>query len=179
MLSASYALLLKLQKALFFAIERDRDFCLLFCTQPRPNVFVSDAWPAPATYHRPFCERCDQRGVGAPNERAPFRFHGAVLVLSIDVCRGPSPLRNNIWLSFSLTDLGPTSAQIFFFPVFVQPLEPYFEDLCSKRAVQKSWRVSLTFIFSLASVVTPVFHLRDESQDIRSCLLYTSPSPRD
>ena len=40
--------------------------------------------------------------VGAPNERAPFRFHAAVVGLSIDVCRGLgiSPLRINIWLSF-------------------------------------------------------------------------------
>ena len=37
------------------------NFCCLFSTQQRPNVFVSDAWPAPATYHRSFCEHCDQR----------------------------------------------------------------------------------------------------------------------
>ena len=30
--------------------------CRLFFRQPRPNVFVSDVWPAPATYHRSFCE---------------------------------------------------------------------------------------------------------------------------
>ena len=42
------------------------------------------------------------------------------LVLSIDVCRGLgiSPLRTNIWLSFSRADLGPKSAQDFFFGVF-------------------------------------------------------------
>ena len=32
------------------------NFCRLFSTRHRPNVFVSDAWPAPATYHRSFCE---------------------------------------------------------------------------------------------------------------------------
>ena len=37
------------------------NFCRLFSTQQRPNVFVSDAWPASATYHRSFCEHCDQR----------------------------------------------------------------------------------------------------------------------
>ena len=34
-------------------------FCRLFSTQQRLNVFVSDAWSAPATYHRPFCEHCE------------------------------------------------------------------------------------------------------------------------
>ena len=29
----------------------------VFNTQ-RPNVFVSDTWPAPATYDRPFCKHC-------------------------------------------------------------------------------------------------------------------------
>ena len=31
------------------------NFCRLFSTQQHPNVFVSDAWPAPATFHRSFC----------------------------------------------------------------------------------------------------------------------------
>ena len=56
-------------------------FCRLFSTNQRPNVFVSDAWPAPATYHRPRCEHCDQR-VGRRSEpltSAPFRFHDAVV----------------------------------------------------------------------------------------------------
>ena len=32
-----------------------------FSTHSWTNVFVSDAWPAPTTYHRPCCEHCDQR----------------------------------------------------------------------------------------------------------------------
>ena len=32
-------------------IGRERDFGRLFSTQQRPNVFRSDAWLAPATYH--------------------------------------------------------------------------------------------------------------------------------
>ena len=76
---ASYALLPNLKKVLFLPSERDRDFCRLFSPQQRPNVFVSDTWPAHAAYHRSFCKHCDQRVVGAPNERAPFRFHGAVV----------------------------------------------------------------------------------------------------
>ena len=66
--AALNALLPNLKKGLFFAIgEGSRIFvaCFLPGTQQRPNVFVSDAWPTPATYHRSFCERCD-RWVGRP-----------------------------------------------------------------------------------------------------------------
>ena len=63
---ASYALLPNLKKGLFFAMGRDRHFFRLFSTQQRPDVFVPDAWPAPTTYHRPFCEHCDQWVVRSP-----------------------------------------------------------------------------------------------------------------
>ena len=60
--AASNAPLSNLEKGLFFAIgEGSRFFCHLFSTQQRPNVFVSEARPAPATYHPSFCEHCDQR----------------------------------------------------------------------------------------------------------------------
>ena len=60
--------------------------------------------------------------VGAPNERAPFRFHGAVVGFVDLVCRGLgiSPLRIKFWLSLFQADLGPTSAQDFFFRFFFQ-----------------------------------------------------------
>ena len=68
------------KRPIFLPSERDRECCRLFSTQQRPNVFVSDAWRAPATYHRSFCEHCDQRVGRSPyNEHAPFRFHGAVV----------------------------------------------------------------------------------------------------
>ena len=51
--------------------------------------------------------------VGAPNERAPFRFHGAVVGF-VDRClsRTRNLAASNIWLTFSLADLGPRSAQV-------------------------------------------------------------------
>ena len=62
LLTASYALLPNLKKkCIFFANEVGSRFCRLFSTQQRPNVFVSDTSPAPATFHRSFCEHCDQR----------------------------------------------------------------------------------------------------------------------
>ena len=60
--AASNALLSNLKKGLVFCHRRGiENFCRLFRTQQRPKVVVSDAWPAPATYHRSFCEHCDQR----------------------------------------------------------------------------------------------------------------------
>ena len=106
------------KKRLFFAIgEGSRIFaaCFLPGTQQRLNLFVSDAWPAPATYNRPFCEHCVRpEGGSEPLTSAPrLDFMAQSVVLSIDVCRGfgMSPLRTNIWLSFVQTDLGPRSAQ--------------------------------------------------------------------
>ena len=42
------------QRPIFCHRRGIEKFCRLFSTQQRPNVFVSDAWPAPATYHRSF-----------------------------------------------------------------------------------------------------------------------------
>ena len=59
--------------------------------------------------------------VGAPNERAPFGFHGAVVVF-VDRClsrsRNLAASNNHFWLSLSQADLGPRSAQEFFFRGF-------------------------------------------------------------
>ena len=55
--------------------------------------------------------------VGAPNERTPCRFHGAVVVF-VDRCLSRTrnlAASNYFLLSFSPADLGPTSAQGVFF----------------------------------------------------------------
>ena len=47
--AASCALLQNLEKGSIFCHRRGiENFCRLFGTQQRPNVFVSDVWPAPA-----------------------------------------------------------------------------------------------------------------------------------
>ena len=78
--AASNALLPNLKKGLFFAIgEGSRNFvaCCLH-TQQRPNVFVSDGRRPPRITGR-FVNTVTRGWVGAPNGRAPFRFHGAVV----------------------------------------------------------------------------------------------------
>ena len=59
--AASYALLPNMKKGLFFAIaEGSRNVSHVFYTAT-PDVFVSDAWPAPATYHPSCGEHFAQR----------------------------------------------------------------------------------------------------------------------
>ena len=95
-----------------------------FSAHYRPNVFVPDTWPAPATYNRPCCEHGDQSGseplTGAPRSD----FMTKPLVLLIDVCRGLgiSPLRIKLLAEFSQTDVGPTFAQELFFRFFFSTL---------------------------------------------------------
>ena len=86
--AASYALLPNLKKGLFFAIgEESRIFVACFLHSSAQMCFVSDAWPAPATYHviGRFVNTVTRGWVGALNERAPFRFHG-VVVGFVDRC---------------------------------------------------------------------------------------------
>ena len=80
------------KKVCFLPSETDREILPVFLHSSAqmflyqaPGCFVSDAWLAPATYHRSFCEHCDEGWVGAPNDHAPFRFHGEVVVL-VDRC---------------------------------------------------------------------------------------------
>ena len=98
-----------------FAPLPDLDFFFFFCHRREVETFV------PCVQHRSAQMRLYQtpgprpphitarvvntltRGwVRAPNERASFRFHGAIVGF-VDRCRGLgiSPLRINIWLSFS------------------------------------------------------------------------------
>ena len=70
------------------------------------------------------------------------------LVLSLDVCPrlGISPLRTNIWLSFSQADLGPRSAQELFFSGFLKSLKRIFSEIC---ADSERYRNLLAGIFQI------------------------------
>ena len=117
--TASYALLPNLKKDLFFAIGEGSISFSPVSKQQRPNVFVSDAWPAPATYHRSL-NTVTGGWVRAPNERAPFRFHGAVVGF-VDRCLSRTrnlAASNQHVAEFSQADLGPRSAQDLFFSYF-------------------------------------------------------------
>ena len=142
--AASNALLPNLKTGLFFAVgEGSRIFfaCFLHGSAQMCLYQTPGRRPPPITGR---CVNTVTRGwVGAPNGRAPFRFHGAVqsLVLSIDVCPGLgiSPLRTNIWLSYSW-------AKELFFSGFLKSLNFFFRRFALiASGTDIFWRVSLKF----------------------------------
>ena len=147
---AAYALLPNLKKSSIFCHRRGIEFfCHLCSTQQHRSVFVSHSWPAPATYSRPFCEHCDQRWIGAPEERAPLRFHGPA-VSFVDRCLSRTrnlAASNNIWLEF----LRPILAQhlprnccfVFFFQVWI-----FFVKICAHSERYRNL-MALIFEFKL------------------------------
>ena len=70
------------KNAYFLPSERDQGFLSSVLYTPAAKCIFSDAWQAPATYHRPSCELCDHRVGEAPNDRDPFRFHDAIAVFA-------------------------------------------------------------------------------------------------
>ena len=99
--------------------------------------------------------------VGAPNERAPFRFHGAVVGF---VHRCLSRTRNlaassNIWLSFSQADLSSRSAQNFFFRGF-EKFETFFSKICAHSERYRNLLAGIfetpTFFGNIAFPLLPV-----------------------
>ena len=116
-------------------------------------MFVSDAWPAPATHHRPFCEHWPEGGSELLTSAPRSDFMAQSLLLSIDVCRGlgDSPLRIIIWLSFSQADLGPRSAQELFLGGFLKKMKLLFRrfvliasgtEIFWRASFYKSWKTS-------------------------------------
>ena len=89
-------------------------------------------------------------------------FMAQSLVLSIDVCRGLgiSPLRTNIWLSFSQVDLGPRSAQELFFGDFLKSLNLFFSKICAHSERYRNLLAGifeiLTFDGNIAFPMSPV-----------------------
>ena len=136
--AASYALIPNLKKGLFYAIgEGSRYFVACFLHSSAQLCLYQMPGRRPPRVTGRFVNTVTRGWVGAPNERAPFRFHGAVVGF-LDRCPSRteiSPLRVNIWLSFSQADLGPRSAQELFFRVFV----------LIASGTEIFWRVSLKF----------------------------------
>ena len=106
----------------------------LLSTQQRPNVFVSDASPAPATYHRSFCEHCDQRVGRSPERARPVQINGAVVGFA-DRClsrtRNLAASSKDLAEFFSGRSWAKIGPGIIFFGVFEKFQTFFFEDLCS------------------------------------------------
>ena len=148
--AASYALLSNLKKAYFCHRRGLEIFCRLFSTQQSPNVFVSDAWPAPATHHRSFCEHRGQR-VGRSPLRArhvQISWRSGWLCRSMSVQDSESRRFELIWLSFSQADLGPISAlgRKYYFRVFLNVRFFFSPKIC---AHSERYRNRLAGIFEI------------------------------
>ena len=77
--TASYVLLPNLKKGLFFAIgEGSRNFVACFLHSARMWLCQAPGRRPPRVTGR-FVNTVTRGWVGVPNERAPFRFHGAVV----------------------------------------------------------------------------------------------------
>ena len=147
--AASNALLSNLKKkGLFFAIgEGSRIFgaCFLHGSAQKCLYQTPGRRPPPITGR--FVNTVIRGWVGAPNRRAPFRFHGAVVgFVDRFLPRTRSlALRTNISLSFSQADLDPRSAQYLFFSGFLKSLI-FFPTICAhSERYRIFWRVSLKF----------------------------------
>ena len=161
--AASNALLPNLKKGLFFAIgEGSENFCRLFSTQQRPNVFVSDAWPAPATYHRSFCEHCDQRVGRSAYRTNPCRFHGAVVGF-VDRClsrtRKLAASNKHLAEFFSGRSWPNIGPGIIFFGVF-EKFETFFSKICAHSERYRNLSAGIfeirTFYGNIAFPLSPV-----------------------
>ena len=147
--ATSNALFPNLGKGLFFAIgEGSRIFvaCFLHISAQMSLYQTPRRRPPPITGR--FVNTVTRGWVGARTGAPRSDFMAQSLILSIDVCPGLgiSPLRTNIWLSFSQADLGPRSAQEFFFSGFLKSLKLFFRRfVLIASGTEIFWRVSLEF----------------------------------
>ena len=123
-----------LKKGLFFAIgEGSRIFVACFLHSSAQMCLYQKPGRRPSITGR-FLNTVTRGWVGAPNERAPFRFHGAVVGFT-DRClsrtRNLAASKQHLAESFSQTDLGPRSDRELFFSFFFFHLNFFFEDWCS------------------------------------------------
>ena len=132
--TASYVLLPNLKKGLFFAIgDGSRNFDACFLHSSAQMCLYQTPGRRPPRITGRFVNTVTRGWVGAPNERAPFRFHGAVVGF-VDRCLSRTrnlAVRMNIWLSFLRPILAQDPARIFFFGVFEEFLpKKYFFRGC-------------------------------------------------
>ena len=100
--------------------------------------------------------------VGAPNGRAPFRFHSAVVGF-VDRCLSKTRNlagSNKHWAKFSQADLGPRSAQEYFFSGFLKSLIFFFRRFAFIASGARSLLADifeiLTFNGNIAFPLSPV-----------------------
>ena len=152
------ALLPILKKGLFFAIgEGSRILPPVFYTAaPKCVTYQTPGRRPPPTTGR-FVNTVTRRWVGAPNGRAPFRFHGSVVDF-VDRCL--SRTRNLAASNNHLAEF--FSGRSFFFGVF-EKFETFFSKICAHSERYRNLLAGifeiLTFYGSIAFPLTPVFYI--------------------
>ena len=147
--AASYALLPNLKKGLFFAIgEGSRIFVTCFIHSSAQMCLYQTPGRCPPPITGRFGNTVSSGWVGAPDGRAPFRFHGAVVGF---VVRCLSRARNLAASSKHLADFfsGRSSPKIgpgFFSSGIVKSLKLFFQRFAVMASgTEIFWRVSLKF----------------------------------
>ena len=142
--------------------ERDREFLSPVFYTAAPKCVLSDAWLAPAAYHRSFVNTVTRGWVGAPNERAPFRFHGAVVGF-VNRClsrtRNPAASNKHVAEFFSGRSWPKIGPGIIFFGVF-EKFETFFLKICARSERYRNLLARifeiLTFYGNIAFPLSPV-----------------------
>ena len=139
--AASKALLLNLKKGLFLAIgEGSRIFVACFLHNSAQMCLYQTPGRHPPPITGRFVNTVTRVWVGAPNGRAPFRFHGAVVGF-VDRCL--SRTRN---LAASNKHLAELSAQELFFSGLLKSLKLFFRRFpLIAGGTEIFWRVSSKF----------------------------------
>ena len=132
--AASYALLPNLKKRLFFAIgEGSRIVVACFLHSSAHVCLYRTPGRRPPPITGRFVNTVTRGWVGTPNERAPFRFHGAVVGF-VDRClsrsRNLAASNKHLVEFFSGRSWPKIGPGITFFGV-LKSLKLFFEDLCS------------------------------------------------
>ena len=134
--AASYALLLNLKRGLFFAIGEGSSFLspVFYVHSSAQKCLYRTPGRRPPPVIGRFVNTVTRGWVGAPNERAPFIFHGTVVGF-VDRClsrtRNLAALNKHLAEFFSGRSWPKIGPGIIFFGVFEKLETSFFEDLCS------------------------------------------------
>ena len=133
--AASNALLPNLKKGLFLAIgEGSRNFVACFLhSSAQMCLYQTPGRRQPRITAGRFVNKVTRGWVGAPNERAPFRFHGAVVGFVdryLSRTRNLAASNEPLVEFFSGRSWPNICPGIIFFGVF-EKWNCFFEDLCS------------------------------------------------
>ena len=148
--AASYALLPNPKNHLFFAIgEGSRIFVACFLhSSAQMCLYQTSGWRRPPPITGRFVNTVTRGWVGAPNGRAPFRLHRAVVGL-VDRCLCRT--RNLAASSFSLAEFfsGPSWPKVgpgIIYSGFLKSLKLFVRRfVLVASGPEISWRVSLKF----------------------------------